>query len=79
MVVVRLYIRHSAIGDLPLGWDDTATGASWIAILPLPVLSGLLSQQGIGKDIWDVPLNDLYQFYLLFYAWAISYTTAVVK
>lgn len=81
MVVIRLLSRQMGSQSLTGGGDDALVVVSWLLAFPLAVLAGYLSDLGIGKDIWDFPLDNLDQFFLLIYIETLIYVvaTGVVK
>lgn len=58
------------------GWDDALVVASWLLAFPLTITAGYLSKLGIGKDIWDFPLDKLTEFLLVIYIETLIYVVA---
>lgn len=80
MVIARIWVRWSGHQIIKLGWDDAMLVVCWIAALPIAVVSGFLTDIGIGRDIWDYPLDNLDDFYLFFfYVEDISYSIETGK
>ncbi|KAI0018777.1 CFEM domain-containing protein [Xylariomycetidae sp. FL0641] len=65
-------------GGRSVGWDDYTIGITMALAIPPTVFAVLLSNNGLGKDTWTLPLrnieNILFYYYLgeLFYFAAIS-------
>lgn len=77
MVVIRVASHQMRSQSLTGGWDDALVVASWLFAFPLAITAGYLSKLGIGKDIWNFPLDNLTEFLLVIYVEALVYIFAV--
>lgn len=76
MVVIRVASRQMRSQSLTGGWDDALVVASWLLAFPLTVTAGYLSYLGIGKDMWNFPMDNLTEFLLVIYVETIVYVVA---
>ncbi|KAF2119774.1 hypothetical protein BDV96DRAFT_642780 [Lophiotrema nucula] len=78
-VILRIFARLPCFGGT-WGWDDWAILVAMLPVLPLTGLSVVLANDGLGKDMWTVPFDNIthvlqvYYFDELFYLSAIALT-----
>lgn len=80
-VAVLIYLLR-VIARLPVfgaGWglDDWVITAATIIIVPLTVCAELLNQIGLGKDMWEVPFDNITKILEIFYFTELLYLTAI--
>lgn len=76
MVIIRVASRQMRNQSLTRSWDDALVVLSWLLAFPLTVTAGYFSNLGIGKDIWNFPLDKLTEFFLMIYVESLIYMVA---
>lgn len=57
MTIIRIASRQMKNQSLTGGWDDALVIASWLLALPITVVGCLMTSLGLGKDIWNFPVE----------------------
>ncbi|KAF7621160.1 integral membrane protein [Aspergillus flavus] len=55
------------------GWDDLTIIISYVMGVAMFVLNIYMIKYGFGKNIWDIPFDDITQFYKYFQGFAVMY------
>jgi hypothetical protein len=76
MVIIRLISRQIGAQNFTSGWDDCLVVVSWLLAFPLTITAGYLSNLGIGRDIWNFPLDKLTDLFLFIYIESLVYIVA---
>ena len=75
-MIFRILARRSGATSIPVGWDDIFVSVAWVFTSPMTIIAGFLAKYGIGKDLWDSPLQHLPSFFTLVYVEGIIYAVA---
>lgn len=57
--IMRLCSTFSKSGGRSLGWDDHLATVAVVLSVPPTVFSITLTQNGLGKDMWTLPLQNI--------------------
>lgn len=76
-VVLRVIARQPSKNGL-FGWDDAIIVLSWIIGMPVAVIDGFFHKNGLGRDVWTVPADDITRLLRLFYMAEIFYLLCTV-
>ncbi|KAF1959237.1 hypothetical protein CC80DRAFT_585579 [Byssothecium circinans] len=68
LCVLARIVYKTAFSMAELGWDDYAIVATLLAGIPQTVITDLkTSPNGLGKDVWTVPFDNITEFALWFF------------
>ncbi|KAL8372295.1 hypothetical protein RB595_001876 [Gaeumannomyces hyphopodioides] len=78
LVLSRIGFKYFALGAHELGWDDLFIFLTAAITIPSAVITcnGTLPN-GLGKDIWIVPVDHIYVFLEFFFAMTVLYFVQV--
>ncbi|KAF2186281.1 hypothetical protein K469DRAFT_631075 [Zopfia rhizophila CBS 207.26] len=65
-IILRMFARLPCLGGT-WGWDDWAILTAMLPVLPLTGLSVVLAHDGLGKDMWAVPFDNITHILYIYY------------
>ncbi|KAF2163705.1 hypothetical protein M409DRAFT_68300 [Zasmidium cellare ATCC 36951] len=63
--------------DTDLWWDDFTITVAFVLLIPITILSNVLTGLGIGKDVWTIPFENITQALKVYYVDELLYLTAL--
>ncbi|KAG9698227.1 CFEM domain-containing protein, partial [Aureobasidium melanogenum] len=77
MIFILRMCSALPVAGRPMGWDDYAICVAVALGVPPTVFSVLLSKNGLGKDMWTLPLSNIENVLFYYYLGEIFYFAAL--
>ncbi|KAI1146356.1 hypothetical protein F4825DRAFT_440998 [Nemania diffusa] len=74
IITLRFVVRLTE--RIPLWWDDYSALVSVLISIGFTVLCGVFGELGVGRDLWDVPQENISTILILFWAALLCYATS---
>ncbi|KAL2846401.1 hypothetical protein BJY01DRAFT_234642 [Aspergillus pseudoustus] len=73
---LRIIARLPCCGG-QIGWDDWTMGLTMLCVIPLSILSYFLAEDGLGKDMWVVPFDNITHILYIYFFDECLYLTGI--
>ncbi|KAL4931459.1 uncharacterized protein BDV17DRAFT_297185 [Aspergillus undulatus] len=73
--LLRICARLPCCGG-QFGWDDGVMVFTMLLVIPISAMSHVLAEYGLGKDLWNVPFDNITQILYIYFVDEVLYLAA---